>query len=75
MLLVSNGGVSSDTIQCLEVLLEKARAGEIIGVAYAAMHKRRRYTVHTCGEAHRNPTFARGMIAALDDELGQRVRS
>lgn len=74
MLLVTNGGVSHDTIQCLEALLEKAKAGEIIGLAYAAMHKKRRYTVHSCGEAHRNPTFARGMVAALDDELSSRVR-
>jgi hypothetical protein len=56
-------------------LLEQAKSGEVIGLAFAAMYRRRRYTVSTCGEASRNPTFARGMIAALDDELGLRVRS
>jgi hypothetical protein len=37
------------------------------------MMKRRSYVVNTAGEAHRNPTFARGMVAALDDELGKRM--
>lgn len=27
--------------------------------------------VRTAGEAHRNPTFSRGMVAALDDELSR----
>lgn len=71
---VSDNTVSHDTIECLKALLKKAERGEVIGVAYAAMYKRRRYVVHTCGEAHRNPTFARGMLAALDDDLSQRVR-
>lgn len=68
-------GVSRDTVECLRALLQQAEKGEVIGVAYAAMHKKRRYTVHTCGEAHRNPTFCRGMLAALDDELGYRVKA
>lgn len=67
--------VSHDTVKCLERLLEQARAGEAIGIAYAVMYKRRKFAVHMCGEAHRNPTFTRGMIAALDDELGFRVRA
>lgn len=58
-------GVSHDTVECLEVLLEEARRGEVIGVCYAAMHKRRNYTVRACGEAHRNPTFSSGMVGAL----------
>jgi hypothetical protein len=70
---VVNGNVSTDTIECIRALLARAEAGEVIGVAFAAMHKQRRYTVHTCGEAHRNPTFCRGMIAALDDALAERV--
>jgi hypothetical protein len=70
----SSIGVSSDTIECLEALLKQARAGEVIGVAYCAMHKKRRYNVHSCGEAYRNPTFTRGMLAALDDELSQRIQ-
>jgi hypothetical protein len=66
--------ISRDTVLCLETLLEHAKRGEVIGLAFAAMLKRHAYIVNSAGEAHRNPTFARGMIAALDDELGTRVR-
>ena len=67
-------GISHDTVQCLRTLLARAEAGEVIGIAYAAMHRGRTYTVHACGEAHRNPTFTRGMVAALNDDLGVRIR-
>lgn len=66
--------VSNDTIKCLEQLLYHARKGELIGIAYAAMLKRRGFIVNSAGEAHRNPTFARGMLRALDDRLGERIR-
>lgn len=65
--------VSHDVVQCLEVLLSEARRGEVIGLAFAAMLKRRAFIVNSAGEAHRNPTFTRGMVAALDDQLSQRV--
>jgi hypothetical protein len=63
-----------DVVADLRNLLERAERGEVIGVAYAAMTKQRGFVVNTSGEAHRNPTFARGMLAALDDELAQRIR-
>jgi hypothetical protein len=66
--------VSNDTVECLEQLLHHARKGELIGIAYAAMLKRQGYIVNSAGEAHRNPTFARGMLRALDDRLGERIR-
>lgn len=67
--------VSHDTVRCLETLLDRARTGEVIGIAFAVMLKRRAYIVNSAGEAHRNPTFSRGMIAALDDELSSRVHA
>lgn len=66
--------ISKDTVECLEQLLSAARKGHVIGLAYAAMMKRREYIVNTAGEAHRNPTFARGMLSALDDQLGEKVK-
>ena len=65
--------VSRDTVSCLRDLLARAERGEVIGVAYAAMQRGRKYTVHVCGEADRQPTFARGMVDALGDELKSRV--
>lgn len=66
--------LSHDVVQALEHLLEAARKRKVIGLAYVAMCKNRSYYTNTAGEANRNPTFARGMVAALDDELSQRVR-
>lgn len=66
--------VSHDTVECLEMLLDQARRGQVIGIAYAVMLRKRAYITNTAGEAHRNPTFSRGMIATLDDQLGSRVR-
>jgi hypothetical protein len=66
--------ISTDTVKCLETLLRHARKGEVIGLAFAAALKRRAYVTNTAGECHRNPTFARGMLAALDDKLAMRVR-
>lgn len=65
--------ISTDTVECLEQLLDGARRGQIIGLAFAAMLKRREYIVNTAGTAHDSPTFARGMVAALDDSLSNRI--
>lgn len=65
--------LSSDTVECLAELLEQAKAGKVIGIAFSAILKRRNYWVNTAGEARRSPTFTRGMLRALDDQLGQRV--
>lgn len=65
--------VSRDTVECLQQLLRQAKRGEVIGLAYCAMLKKRAYIVDTAGEAHNSPTFARGMVAALDDHLSAYV--
>jgi len=67
--------LSADTITCLEQLLEQARNGNVTGLAFAANLKRRGYIVNTAGEARRNATFARGMVAALDDQLSRKVHA
>lgn len=66
--------VSNDTVTALSTLLAESQKGEVIGVAYGAMLKRRGYIVNTAGECHRNPTFTRGMLQALDDHLADQVR-
>jgi hypothetical protein len=65
--------VSTDTVECLQLLLRRARKGEVIGLAFCAMLKQRSYIVNTAGVAHDSPTFARGMVAALDDSLSNRI--
>lgn len=61
--------VSPDTVEALQELLKAAQTGEAIGIVFAVMLRRQRYIVNTAGEARRSPTLARGMVAALDDEL------
>ena len=46
----------------------------VVGVAFGAMLRQRRYLVNCAGEACRDPTTARGILAALDDELSQMVQ-
>lgn len=65
--------LSPETLKALEGLAQDAREGELIGFAYVAMYRRREYTASATGEARRNPTFARGMLAALDDYLADIV--
>jgi hypothetical protein len=67
--------ISHDTVEALKALLAEAEQGEMIGFAFAAMYKGRDFIVNTAGEAHRSPTFARGMVQALDDHLMQKVHN
>jgi hypothetical protein len=66
--------VSNNTEQALRELLTLAERGELIGLAFAGILKRRQFFVDVAGEAYRNPVFARGCVSALDDQLGQRMR-
>lgn len=66
--------ISHETVECLRTLLAHAERGEILGIAFAAMFKGRHYIVNTAGECHRSPTFTRGMVADLHDELGSLVQ-
>lgn len=65
--------VDRNTVECLELLLGEAQAGRVIGLAYIALHARRDYTVDTAGECTRSPTFTRGCLRALDDQLAALV--
>lgn len=58
-----------DTVECLERALDAARRGQVLGCGLMLMLKGREYVIEATGEVRRNPTFARGMLAALDDLL------
>lgn len=61
----------NDCLDFLEELAEAGRRGEVIGVACVVMYRGRNYVVDAVGELRRSPTFARGAVAALDDELSR----
>jgi hypothetical protein len=67
--------ISHDTLLALKQLIDGVRRGEVIGIAYAAALRKRAYIVNSTGECHRNPTWTRGVIAALDDQLSRRVQN
>jgi hypothetical protein len=66
--------LSTDTIQCLSELLEHAKNGQVIGLAFAAIYKGRRFIVNAAGECHRNPRYTRALVDDLHDALGQMCR-
>lgn len=61
---------SHETITVLEELLRQAREGQILGLAFVAMRKGRKFVGDAAGEAYKNPILTRGMVAELDDYLG-----
>lgn len=65
--------ISHDTVEALETLLDKARRGDVIGIAYSVMNKKRSYLVDSAGELHRNPTFAIGTVVVLLYRLVKRA--
>ncbi len=67
--------VSHDTVEALEFLLHEAKRGEVIGLAYGAIMKRRSCIVDTAGEAYRNPLFALGVVCMLSDDVATRARN
>lgn len=66
--------VSIEAVEAVEHLLEQIRRGDVIGVAWVAMHRNNAYSVDIAGETRKAPTFTRGMLAALDDQLADIVR-
>lgn len=68
------GHVSDDVVESLEFLLERARNGEVFGIAYVAQMKPRSIIMDTCGESHRNPLFALSQLSVLMAQLTDRVR-
>lgn len=63
--------VAGDTVEVLEKLLAEARSGQVLGATFCVMYKGREFIANATGEALRNPVFARGMVAFLDDQLAQ----
>jgi hypothetical protein len=71
--IITIDGISKDTVRCLRQLLVQAEAGHVVGLAYAAIHKQKHYSIHSCGEAYRNPTFSSGIVGSLWFDLQRRA--
>jgi hypothetical protein len=67
--------LSKDVIEFFEQLLAAAKSGQVAGAVIGVALRGRRYIVNSCGTLSRDPTLARGVTAALDDELARMVHS
>jgi hypothetical protein len=66
--------VSRDVVDTAQQLLEAAQSGQIVGIVFGVALRGRKYFVNVSGSFSRDPTFARGVVAALDDELMSMVQ-
>jgi hypothetical protein len=66
--------VSRDLQTTCEQLLAAVMGGQITGLAFACTLRGKRYFVNVSGALAKDPTFARGCVAALDDELSRMVQ-
>ena len=65
--------ISHETIEALRQLHEGAVAGDIKGIIFGVTLKRGNFLVDSAGDCRKDPTRARGIAAALDDELARMV--
>lgn len=63
--------ISRDLSEAGKQIQEAIEAGHISGMVFGAQLKGRRYIVNVAGTLARDPTLARGITAAIDDELSR----
>lgn len=73
--LVPDPAGANEVVSTLEALLDGARKGEVTGIAFACTFKRLRYTTDVAGTCRTNPTFTRGMVSFLSDQIADLVRT
>lgn len=62
--------VSLDSLNSVLALLDQIRSKEVVGVAFIAIYRGSdEYTLDLAGEAKHRPTFVRGALKNLDDQL------
>jgi hypothetical protein len=67
--------VCADTVELAKRLLELAQDGDVIGLTVGIALPNRLYCIETVGTLRDCPTFARGLIRAMDDELRELVHA
>ena len=74
MVTLVRDSLSRDVIELFDQLAVAARDGIAVGAIVGIALKGRRYVVNCAGTLAKDPTLARGVAAALDDELGRMVQ-
>jgi len=66
---------SVETVQTLEFLLNEAKAGRVVGLAYIALQPGHRYDIDVTGEAGQDPEFVLGLTRVLETQLEKIIGS
>lgn len=61
--------ISHELAEAFDQLAELVRDGTVVGAVFGVALRGKKYHVNVAGTLARDPTFARGVVAALDDEL------
>ena len=61
--------VSDETIAALNYLLQEARAGHVVGIAYIALHNGVEYSADAAGAARIYRTFTVGALCRLSNHI------
>lgn len=61
--------ISHELAEAFDQMAAMVREGTIVGAVFGVALRGRKYHVNVAGTLARDPTFARGVVAALDDEL------
>lgn len=61
-------------IEAVDQISQGVKDGNVVGIAFVLVMRRRRFMVNCAGVAAQNPSDTRGMVCALDDELMRMVQ-
>lgn len=61
--------ISRDGMEAAAIIKNGFESGSIVGIVFGLQLPGRRYIVNVAGECVTDPTFARGIVGALEDEL------
>lgn len=67
------GNPNQETIETCRSLLREAEAGNVVGLAYMALHRGSDYSGHVVGRAKHTPVFALGLLRALEIKLSRLI--
>ena len=71
VLSVVNRSANAPTVQELEAILARAKAGEVIGLAYVYIGQDGEYSGNVVGVAATLPIYLRGLVEALKEQISK----
>lgn len=67
-------GPLAEVVAAVGEMSREADAGTLVGIAVVLLYTGFRYSIDVVGEARKIPTFTRGALHVLDDELARLIR-